>query len=265
MDSAILASIDALRNTTPLVQCLTNQVVSQVTANALLAAGATPAMCDTSEESREFAHVADGVLINAGTPSEQQYAGMREAMRGAAEANTPWVLDPVAAGALPYRTQFYQEALTHSPTVIRGNASEIAALAGVGTGGRGVDATDAVAPHVAQTLAESCGSIVAVSGPKDLVVSQQGITWIAGGHPTMGLVIGTGCFLGALCAAYAGAARKEGLDLHWAIVAAHAHTKAAGAVAGEQFAQQPGSFAIAWLDALHQLSATEIVQRVELA
>lgn len=261
----IISAINSVRNTTPLVQCLTNEVVSTVTANALLAAGATPAMCDTPSESRGFAGIATGVLINAGTPNPSQYEGMREAIAGANDAGTPWTLDPVAAGGLAERTAFYMEAVESKPWVVRGNASEVAALAGAGSGGRGVDATDDVASvvDVAVALAARTGHVVSISGEVDAIVSnpcdQPRVTHVAGGHETMTKVIGTGCFLGALTAAYAGAAKEAGADEHVAVVAAHAHTKAAGAVAGKTCASKPGSFAVAWLDALAELSAEEIV------
>ena len=253
------------RRQTPLVQCLTNEVVSQITANALLAAGASPAMCDTPTESRAFAKTASGVIINGGTPTPHQYEGMREAIAGANEAGTPWALDPVAAGGLSERTEFYHEALTHNPWVIRGNASEIAALAGQGAGGRGVDSTDHVDDVIgaAQTLASHTGHVVAISGESDAIVSAAGVTLVRGGHKTMTKVIGTGCFLGALCAGYAGAAKAAGLDEHLAIVAAHAHTKAAGQKAGENYATKPGSFAVAWLDALAELDASDILARCQ--
>lgn len=264
--STLTALIAAFRAQVPLVQCLTNTVVSQVTANALLAAGASPAMCDTPSESYDFAQIATGVLINAGTPTAEQYQGMRRAIAGANDAGTPWVLDPVAAGALGQRTAFYHEVLALKPQVIRGNASEIAVLSGTGSGGRGVDATDSVdalAPAASQ-LADRTGGIVAVSGPTDLIVSGNQITWIRGGHPTMARVIGTGCFLGALCAGYVGAAKTAGLDPHWAVVAAHAHTSAAGALAGSQYADRPGSFAVTWLDALAMLTADNIIESVSI-
>lgn len=265
----IISVINIVRRTTPLVQCLTNEVVSTVTANALLAAGATPAMCDTPAESRGFAGVATGVLVNAGTPDPSQYDGMREAIAGANEAGTPWTLDPVAAGGLVERTRFYMEALESNPWVVRGNASEVAALAGAGSGGRGVDATDDVASVIeaALDMAKRTGHVVSISGEVDAIVSNDGdqprITHVAGGHETMTKVIGTGCFLGALTAAYAGAAKEAGTDEHIAVVAAHAHTKAAGAVAGKTCASKPGSFAVAWLDALAELSAQEIVDLCE--
>ena len=268
--TALIAAIDTMRNTRPLVQCLTNNVVTQVTANVLLAAGATPAMCDTPEESAAFASVASGVLINPGTPSAEQYAGMRQAILGANSVDTPWVLDPVAAGALPHRTAFSREILAYRPAAIRGNASEIAALAGVGAGGRGVDATDEVEAAIpaARDLAAQTGGVVAISGAQDVIVSTRRVTRLVSGHPMMQLVIGTGCSLGALVAAYLGAHRtatagQDAFDLHDAVVAAHAHSGAAGMVAAQQ-ASAPGSFAVAWIDALYQLTSERIAELVTI-
>lgn len=262
----VLAAITAVRTGTPLVQCLTNAVVSNITANALLAAGATPAMCDTPAESYDFARIATGVLVNGGAPSAEQYEGMRRAIAGANDAGTPWVLDPVAAGALTARTDFYREVVQLSPAVIRGNASEIGVLAGSSTGGRGVDATDKAEDVLAaaRALSKQNGATVAISGEVDYVVTGDRVTAVEGGHPTMAQVIGTGCFLGALVAAYAGAAQAEGLERHDAVVAAHAHTAAAGSVAGGLYPAKPGSFALAWLDALAELSAEHILERVSL-
>ena len=268
--TALIAAIDTMRNTRPLVQCLTNNVVTQVTANVLLAAGATPAMCDTPEESAAFASVASGVLINPGTPSAEQYAGMRQAILGANSVDTPWVLDPVAAGALPHRTAFSREILAYRPAAIRGNASEIAALAGVGAGGRGVDATDEVEAAIpaARDLSAQTGGVVAISGAQDVIVSTRRVTRLVSGHPMMQLVIGTGCSLGALVAAYLGAHRtatagQDAFDLHDAVVAAHAHSGAAGMLAAQQ-ASAPGSFAVAWIDALYQLTSERIAELVTI-
>lgn len=265
--AAVLASVEALREHNPLVQCLTNKVVAAFTANALLAAGAAPAMIDTPSESFDFATVADAVLVNAGTPSEEQFEGMRHAIAGATTAGVPWVLDPVAAGSLKRRKKFYRQKMQLDPTVIRGNASEIAALAKEGGGGRGTDATQSVEVSVpaALKLNKKTGAIIAMSGPVDIIVSEAGITRIEGGHPLLQKVTGTGCFLGALCAAYAGAANKSELVPHLAVVAAHAHASAAGTRAGAQFPRQPGSFAVAFLDALYELDGPDILELVEIS
>ncbi|NLZ57759.1 MAG: hydroxyethylthiazole kinase [Corynebacterium sp.] len=259
MADSYLHALIHVRTTTPLVQCLTNSVVMQFTANALLAAGATPAMADTPTESYNFAQVATGVLINPGTPSAEQYEGMRQAVAGANAAGTPWVLDPVGVGGLAERTGFARGIVDKHPSAIRGNASEIVALAGLGAGGRCVDATDEVADALAaaQQLALHTGGVVAVTGPEDLIVSADRITWLSSGDPMLQLVIGTGCALGALTAAYLGAIKDTDISAHDAVIAAHAHMGAAGQIAATR-ATAPGSFAVALIDALYELTPAQL-------
>lgn len=261
MANSYPGALTHVRATTPLVQCLTNSVVMQFTANVLLAAGSSPAMCDTPGESFDFAQAASGVLINAGTPSVEQYRGMNQAIAGANEAGTPWVLDPVAVGALAERTKFAGAVVDKRPTAIRGNASEIVALAGLGAGGRGVDATDSVfdAVEAATLLARRTGGIVAVTGPEDLIVSAERTTWLCSGDPMLQLVIGTGCSLGALVAAYLGATKNTEISAHDAVIAAHAHMGAAGQIAATR-ASAPGSFAVAFLDALYEVNAAHMAE-----
>ncbi|RIJ43535.1 hydroxyethylthiazole kinase, partial [Clavibacter michiganensis subsp. insidiosus] len=133
-----------LRERQPLVQCITNAVVTGFTANVLLALGAAPAMTDVPTEAGPFARIASGLLVNLGTPHAEQREATVEAAHAAREAGTPWVLDPVAVGALPVRTRLAHELVALSPTIVRGNASEVIALATGGAGGRGVDAPDEV-------------------------------------------------------------------------------------------------------------------------
>lgn len=121
--------LDAVRASSPLVHSITNSVVTGFTANVLLALGAAPAMVDIVGESGMFAGIANGLLVNLGTPTPEQREAMREAVAGANAAGTPWVLDPVAIGALPVRTALAAEIVEARPTVVRGNASEIMALA----------------------------------------------------------------------------------------------------------------------------------------
>ncbi|MDX2358242.1 hydroxyethylthiazole kinase [Dietzia sp. PP-33] len=258
-----------MRETGPLVHCLTNSVVRQITADVLLAAGAAPAMVDHPDEAGEFAAIASGVLVNVGNPTGEQVEGMHAAIAAAREHGTPWVLDPVAVGGLTLRTGLATGWLDHGPAAIRANASEIVALAGAGAGGRGVDSTHdvAVALAPALSLSERTGGIVAVTGPQDIVVTNTGgstlATWVTSGHPLLQKVIGTGCALGAMTAAYLGAARAAGIPDHHAVVAAHAHVGAAGTAAG-RVAAGPGLFAVAWLDALYTLTAEEIADSVAL-
>ncbi|WP_010542466.1 hydroxyethylthiazole kinase [Dietzia alimentaria] len=261
--------VSALRESSPLVHCLTNSVVRQVTADVLLAAGAAPAMVDHPEEASDFAVIASGVLINVGNPTSEQVEGMQGAIASAREHGTPWVLDPVAVGGLTLRTGLATQWLDQGPAAIRANASEIVALAGAGEGGRGVDSTATVPQALipAMELSGRTGGTVAISGRRDLIITQSAsvtrATWIDSGHPLLQKVIGTGCALGALTAAYIAVARSVGLPDHDAVVAAHAHVGAAGEAAG-RVAMGPGSFAMAWLDALYSLEPAQIAQLAHL-
>jgi hydroxyethylthiazole kinase len=238
---------------------MTNVVVTGFTANVLLATGASPAMVEAVQESGEFAGVADGLLINVGTLTADMAESMRTAVAAAQAAGTPWVLDPVAVGALQFRTKFAAELLDSGPAIVRGNASEILSLAGAdGSAGKGVDSTagsdDAL--EAAGALATARGCVVAVSGAVDYVTDGRTVLAVAGGHPVMTRVTGVGCALGALMAAF------RAVDASALHAAAAASTVLA--VAGERAAARskgPGSFAVALLDELAGLDAAALARR----
>lgn len=249
----------------PLTHCLTNAVVTGFTANVLLALGAAPAMVDIVGEAEAFAGAASGLLINLGTPTPEQREASRQAVTGAVAAGTPWVLDPVAIGVLPVRTALALDLAERRPTAIRGNASEILALAGRSSGGRGVDATDdtEAAAEAARDLALRHGAVVAVSGPVDLVTDGVRVMRIANGHELLTKVTGGGCALGAAMAAYLGAARTTGVEPLTAVAAA----TLVYTVAAEQAAavsSGPGSFAVALLDALAAVTADDLADRADV-
>ncbi|MFC7403282.1 hydroxyethylthiazole kinase [Citricoccus sp. GCM10030269] len=250
-----------LRDSRPLVQCLTNPVTVNFVANGLLALGATPAMTDVPTEAGPFARVASAVLINLGTPHAEQREAMVEAAAAAHDAGTPWVLDPVAVGALPVRTALAHQLLDHRPTVIRGNASEIRALAGEGAGGRGVDSADSAEEALpsALQLAHGTGAVVAVSGDVDVVTDGETVVRIDNGHPLLTRVTGAGCLLGAAVAAFAST------DQHRLSTTVTACT--VFAVAAELAVQQrerPGSFAVAFLDALDAITTEDLTERARI-
>ncbi len=257
-----IAALDRVRAEGPLVHCLTNDVVVNFTANALLAVGAAPAMVDIPEESGIFAGVAGGLLVNLGTPHAEQRAAIEAAVAAASEAGTPWVLDPVAIGVLPVRTELARRLRDAGPTVVRGNASEVLALAEAGSGGRGVDALDEVdaAAEVASDLARSTGAVVAVSGPVDLVTDGTRTARVANGDVLLTKVTGGGCALGAVMAAFA--AVED--DTFAATVAAVTTYTVAAELAAEQ-AAGPGSFAVAFLDALATVSGDDLRARARLS
>ncbi|WP_104083746.1 hydroxyethylthiazole kinase [Cryobacterium sp. Y11] len=244
-----------LRERTPLVQCLTNAVVTNFTANALLAIGAAPAMTDIPIEAEQFARIASATLVNLGTPHAEQRAGMREAARAAHEVGTPWVLDPVAVGVLSVRTRLAADLLAYAPTAIRGNASEVIALTGLGHGGRGVDSVDTAeqALDAAGQLADRYGCIVAISGVTDLITDGTDVIRLSNGHRYLTQVTGGGCALGAVTAAFL-AVGDDRLVATAAATAVYtiAAERAAVGVGG------PGSFAVAFLDALASVDAAAI-------
>ena len=133
------ASLAAVRRGAPLVHSITNYVSMDITANALLALGASPAMVHAVEEVEDFVSIASALVVNIGTLSPAWVAAMERAADRARERGKPWVLDPVGAGATPYRTGVARGLARRGPTVIRGNASEILALGGGVEGTRGVD------------------------------------------------------------------------------------------------------------------------------
>lgn len=236
------------RSRSPLVHCMTNDVVQAFTSNVLLAIGASPAMVIDADEAAQFAAMADALLINVGTLTKERALAMRLAAESASANNKPWTLDPVAVGALALRTEFCHQLLAMKPAAIRGNASEIMALAGMSQGGRGVDTTDtaAAALPAAQALARQISTVVAVTGEVDYVTDGRRTLMVTGGSSLMTRVVGTGCALSAAVAASC-ALPGDRLDN---VAAACGIMKQAGSLATESSAG-PGSFVAAFLDALH--------------
>lgn len=250
LSSAQIAHIShLLRTRSPLVHCMTNEVVQSFTANVLLAAGAAPAMVVDATEAPQFAAQADALLINVGTLTQTRAQAMRLAVESANAHHKPWTLDPVAVGALTLRSDFCRQLLTLHPAAVRGNASEIMALAGMSHGGRGVDTTDtaAAALPAAQALARQISAVVAVTGEVDYVTDGRRTVIATGGSSLMTRVVGTGCALSALVAASC-ALPGDRLDN---VAAACAIMKRAGGTATEN-SQGPGSFVAAFLDALYR-------------
>ncbi|HVX43235.1 MAG TPA: hydroxyethylthiazole kinase [Mycobacteriales bacterium] len=259
MRAAVDRDLAALRGRSPLVHCMTNIVVTGFTANVLLSAGAAPAMIEAIEESAEFAQIADALLINLGTVTAAQAESMAAAAQAANSASTPWVLDPVAAGAVRYRTKLATDLLAARPAIIRGNGSEILSLAGAdGAAGKGVDSLAASedAVDAARALARTHGCAVAVSGAVDHLTDGESVITVDGGHELMTKVTGVGCALGAVMAAFL-AVSDSPLQ---AAVSASAVFGTAGRVAAGD-AAAPGSFAVAFLDALFRVPSVDVQVR----
>ncbi len=256
------SAIDAIRQQAPVVHNITNYVVMNTTANALLAIGASPVMAHSTEEMSDMVGIASALVLNIGTLSPQWVAGMRIAIEQANKIGIPIVLDPVGAGATLYRTETAKELLELArPAIVRGNASEILAIAATGTGGKtkGVDSSDpsSAAVAAARALNATYGSAVCISGEIDYVVDGNRVVQVRNGHPMMPRVTGLGCTASALCGAFAAVQR----DAFWAAAQTMVVMGIAGELAAER-ANGPGTLQLYFLDALYSLGKSDIDKRM---
>jgi hydroxyethylthiazole kinase len=254
---ALLARVKERR---PLVQNITNFVAMDLAANALLAVGAAPAMAHAAVEVEDFVARADALTVNTGTMDEDWAEAARIAARAAKANGKPWALDPVGAGATPFRRKTPMSLLEIGPTVLRGNASEILVMAG-GDGGRGVDASDSVASSeaAARRLAGEKTLVVAVTGETDFVTDGNRALRLSGGHALMPRVTAVGCALTALTGAFL-AVEDDAL---LASASALALMKLAGGRAGAR-AEGPGSFRVHLLDALYNITPEELASEAAI-
>ena len=233
------ALLDRVRTKAPLIHSITNYVTVNDCANILLAVGASPIMADEPEEAAEITAVCGGLNLNIGTLNRQTIPAMRLAGRRAAELGKPIVLDPVGAGASTLRTATAKSLLEELPiTVVRGNISEIKALASGSAATQGVDANvadavteenlDASAAFVRDFAARS-GVVAAVTGAIDLVSDGKRTFVIRNGSPLMSRVTGTGCMRSALTAAFVTANPGQPLEAAAAAVCAMGLCGEAGA------------------------------------
>ncbi len=258
----IFKSVEDVRAKSPLIHNITNYVVMNNTANALLAIGASPVMIHAEEEVEDIAAIASALVINIGTMSPPWVRGMFKAFAKAVSKGVPVVIDPVGAGATPYRTQTIRELIgAGRPSIIRGNASEIMALTDDRLTTKGVDSTAASneALQAAQYISEKHQCTVCVSGAVDYIIDGARMLKIANGHPLMTKVTGLGCTASALCGAFA-AVEKD------AMMAAAKAMSVMG-IAGEMAASLsagPGSLQMHFLDILYRLSQSDIAGRLKI-
>lgn len=245
-----------VRSQRPLVHNVTNYVVMNWTANCLLSVGASPIMAHAAEEMEAMTDLAHALVINIGTLSEPWVRSMEIAMKRVREKCKPIVFDPVGSGASTYRTETARRLLSDfSPTVIRGNASEIISLSNGQDRGKGVDSIDSSksALDAAKSISAQFDCVVCVSGETDYIVEKSQVAAVKNGHPLMTRVTGMGCASTALIGAFL-AVYDSPFE---ATVAAMAITGIAGEIAANR-STGPGSFQIHYLDALYEMSAEVI-------
>ncbi|UOQ49182.1 hydroxyethylthiazole kinase [Gracilibacillus caseinilyticus] len=253
--------IEEVRKHQPLIHNITNQVVMNFTANGLYAIGASPVMANAKEEVEEMATLANALVLNIGTLTDVQVEAMILAGKAANKTGTPVVFDPVGAGATMFRTQSAQRILEQvEVTCIRGNAGEIASLAGLSATVRGVDgAGDVDMEILAEQAYQKLGVSLAITGAQDILIHQREKVILSNGHPLLTKVTGTGCLLSSVLAAFLAVTD----DVLQAMTDAISYYGvAAENAASEQ--QLPGSFQVSFIDQLFHLKSEEINRKIRI-
>ncbi|MDO5116886.1 MAG: hydroxyethylthiazole kinase [Eggerthellaceae bacterium] len=263
------ASLDRVRTTHPLVHNITNYVTVNDCANALLAIDASPIMSDEPLDVGDIQTICGGLVINIGTLNERTIQGMHAGAKTAAELGHPIVLDPVGAGASKLRTQTAAELLDAYPVaIVRGNISEIKALASGAASTRGVDVcpddivTDenlAASAAFARDFAAQTGAVVAITGPIDIVADATRSFAVRNGSKLQGRITGAGCMLSCITGAFAVANDDKLL----AALGAVCTTGVAGNLAEERMGELDGnlSFRTYLIDALYKLDGEMLASR----
>jgi len=250
---SIWTDLQKIREMVPLVYNITNSVVQDFTANALLALGASPIMSDSVEEAAELVEASDVLNINIGTPNERSIAAMFEANKTARKLGRPVALDPVAVGATRLRRKLIEDLLSSgTPTIVRGNLAEISVFAGLEWAGKGVDSSfDPGLPgEIVRAAAQKIGSVVVGTGKIDYASDGKRIISIANGHPFMTRVTGMGCVATSIIAAF--------LPVQPIALVAAVHAMAFTDIAGELAAEHSrtegaGTFRVSFLDSFDKL------------
>lgn len=254
--------LDLVRERNPLVHQITNYVTVNDCANMTICFGASPVMSHAPEDVVDMIKIASVLVLNIGTLDEKQIEGMLAAANGAKKCGIPIVLDPVGAGATPYRTQTAERFMNEFPiTVVKGNAGEIGTLAGVSATVRGVDSGNVSGEpkDIARGFAKEYGCTVVMSGAEDIVSDGKRVVGIVNGVPMMGRISGTGCMASAICGAFT--AVSNPMD---GCIAAMAALGIAGEEAAKT-AKGPGSFKPAFFDAAASLTNEQFIKYARIS
>lgn len=251
--------LSQVRQEKPLVHNMTNVVVTNFTANGLLALGASPVMAYAKEEVADMAKIAGALVLNMGTLTSTEVEAMIIAGKAANEAGVPVIFDPVGAGATPFRTATARELLNKvNIAVIRGNAAEIANVVGENWAIKGVDAAHEEGDVVtlAKMAAKQLKTVVVVTGVQDVVSDGDSAYIITNGHSMLANVTGTGCLLTSVIGAFVAVEKKRIVEA--VLEALCAYEVAAELAADKAAGEGPGSFQTAFLDALHHIHPEQV-------
>jgi hydroxyethylthiazole kinase len=260
---AVCEGLRAIREKRPLVHSITNYVVMNETANALLCTGALPIMSHAREEVQEMAALAGALVLNIGTLEPDWVDAMELAGVSANQAGVPVILDPVGAGATRLRTDSSKRLLRSVRiSIIRGNAAEVSTLAGLAAEIRGVESIAAPGSieETAGMLATEYGATVAVTGKVDVVSDGTRTAHISNGDAMLGRVVGTGCMASVMVGAFA----AVNPDSFVAAVGGLATFGIAGEIAAEASGGKPGTFHTELYNALYAITADDIRSRAKI-
>lgn len=254
LDSA--AVLEMVRARKPVVHHLTNWVTIYDCANVVKTLGASPVMAHAPEEAGQMALIASSLVLNIGTLTSDFVEAMKIAAKSANKKGIPVVLDVCGAGATAFRDRKCAELLTAARIdIIKGNASEIARIAGADVHTRGVDAADVAGDlrRLAARLAAARGCTVVVTGKEDIVTDGKREYLVRNGHPLMAAIVGTGCMAASVIGSFAAVEK----DLARAGAAGLACFGIAAQLAARK-ARGTGSFKEALFDELYALRASTV-------
>lgn len=250
--------ITKVRETTPLVQAITNYVTINDCANILLAIGASPAMVENPEEASDFAQISSAVYLNVGTLTSEQEAAMLRAMMGASSKNVPVILDPVGCAAIPRKLSVIERLSSIGKfSIIKGNAGEIKFLSGISASSRGVDSLEGEEgiEEACVKVSQKYGCVTAATGKTDVITDGSKVVKIYNGTEYLTRITGAGCMAGALCAGTAGAEESPLLAAASALLMM--------SIAGEKSetnAKGPGSFRSNLMDEIYNVTENTLLK-----
>jgi len=273
INNKIITLLNKLREKTPLVHQITNYVTVNDCANITLAIGASPVMADDINEASEMVSISSSLVLNIGTLNSRSVESMIKAGIRANELKIPVILDPVGAGATSYRTETCKRIISEVRlAVIRGNLSEIKTIYGIESKTKGVDSSESLSvdsdefskgKRMAIALANKLETIIAITGEVDLITDGKTLYTVSNGHKIMSKVTGTGCMCTAVIGSYLGAGDNNLI----ATLAGIVSMGIAGEIAHESLdknSEGPGTFRVKMLDAIYNLSETEIMERSKI-
>lgn len=271
-------SLANVKQTVPLVHCITNRVTITDCANGILACGAAPIMAEDVREVEDITSISQALVLNIGTLMPLQIEAMLKAGKKAKQLGIPVILDPVGAGATRLRDEVSKQIIDEvKPDIIRGNMSEIRALYGFAGHTKGVEAaaSDAVtlqnavdAAVIVKEMAEKFDCIIGATGEADILSDGKTTYFVGNGHPMLCKITGSGCVLSALTGAYAGAVgEKSKENLLHATVAAFVLSGLAGEYAYaevEKMKAGNGTFHTKYMDALNLIDTEDMKQNAKI-